>query len=514
MTQQNGGYIPIKIKLMISTSVETPYRASLQGNDGYKFSPYQGMPEFFITATSHSNFEVKPVWYRNFSYEIEQQRGYDANEDLFSPAIIELSLANNAEVIVAGSLTELTQDLAKLWQAEVTRRKKLSRQLKANNSAFPSQLKIAAYSFLQNQLPTDAKSVTAGFHWFLEWGRDAMIALPGLTLYSGLENECVAVLKEFAAHEKEGLIPNVIANQPANNSYNSVDASLWFAWAVQQYYLHTKNIESVVDNFWSTLKNIFNHYKNGTWYNIKMQANGLLYAGSKDVNVSWMDAVVAGKPVTARYGLQVETNALWFNMLSFMEKIAKKISDPIKDELASLLPTIKSSFRQTFYDKDLGYLYDFVNDEEQNTDLRPNQIFAISLPYSPLVKTMATKVLAKVSEHLLTPYGLRTLSPQAANYCGTYEGNQATRDYAYHNGTVWPWLLGHFGEALIKTYDQKIAMKTLQPCFLALQQHLDEYGIGTIAEVFSGDAPHQANGCISQAWSVAEVLRLTHLIGD
>jgi len=490
-----------------------------QQHASYRFSPYPGMPDFFLTTTLPSAASATVVqdaaWYRNFSYELENKRGYEASEDLFSPCIIELSFIDSSEAIIAGSLHELNNDLnlPDLWEREIRQRKELLRKVKSSGAPLQQHLKQVARSFLQVNLDSGAESVVSGYHWFLEWGRDAMISLPGLTLYSGLENRCLAILKTFAQHEKDGLIPNFIGSDHETNAYNSVDASLWFAWAVQQYYAKTRDLSNITAILWPALKNIFKHYKNGTAYNIKMQEDsGLLFAGAADTNLTWMDAMVNGKPVTARYGMQVEVNALWFNLLNFVYELATVMEDPIKNDVAQLLPKIRLSFCKTFYDEKLGYLYDFVNAEEKNASLRPNQIFAVSLPYSPLPKKIALKVVESVREHLLTPYGLRTLSPQDANYCGVYEGNQERRDRAYHNGTVWPWLLGHFGEALLKTNDRRYAAKVLQPCFAALKEHLVVGGVGTVAEVFSGDAPHEAGGCISQAWSVAEFLRLTCLL--
>lgn len=545
----------------------------LQANDSntacYKFTPYQGMPAFFLAATQRPLSSANPVpaptpapaathaasititpsptWYRNFAYSTEKERGYDFTEDLFSPCSIEFSFNENGEAIIAGSLSALKSlqsaqdkcalklketpqeeiekieeadknqdlDLFALWARELKRRKELAHKLQG--SPLQKQLKKTALSFLEKNpspAPHGRSSVVAGYHWFLEWGRDTMIALPGLTLHSGLEHECLAILKEFAVHEQAGLIPNFIGNTVENNSYNSVDASLWFAWAMQQYHMKTKDTKNIILYLWPTLKGLFNNYKNGTLYNIKMQDSGLIYAGSKETNLTWMDAVVRGQPVTPRYGLAIEINALWFNLLCFMYDLAALSSDPIKNEIAQLLPKIRLNFCQTFYAEDLGYCYDFVNENEKSKDLRPNQIFAVSLPYSPLPKKIAAKVVEKVQQHLLTPYGLRTLSPQDANYCGCHKNNQETRDYAYHNGTVWPWLLGHFGEALLKVSDRKHAAEILQPCLVALREHMYKGGIGCIAEIFSGDAPHAADGCINQAWSVAEILRLTFLLSQ
>lgn len=479
-------------------------------NDSSRIIPYQGMPPCFVKNSYGSKMQQSSVWYRNFFYECEQQRGYAAVEDLFSPGYIELSFKDKHEVVVAFSLKEIAYDLSIMWNDEVRRRKELARHL--TGSPLQRQLKKTAVSFLQKGLLNDSVSVVAGYHWFLEWGRDAMIAAPGLTLYSGREKECLSILKEFACHVKRGLIPNFIGTDESTTAYNSVDASLWFAVAAQQYYTKTKDDEGVKLYLWPTLKDIFTNFSIGTLHNIKMQENGLLYAGSREINLTWMDAMINGKPVTPRYGVAVEVNALWFNMLCFMQELAAAFADPIEAEITKLLPKIRLSFCQLFYIEEHGYLYDFINEEEKNACLRPNQIFAVSLPYSPLPKKIALEVVEKVRQHLLTPYGLRTLTDTDPNYRGLYVGGQKTRDSAYHNGTVWPWLLGNFAEALLKVYSRDIVIEILQPCLVALKAHLYEGCIGSIAEIFSGNTPHLADGCVSQAWSVAEVLRLTYVL--
>ncbi len=480
--------------------------------DGFSFAPYQGLPKVFLQVNAKFNFLSQPFWYRNFIYTKERERGYDYAEDLFSPGVIVFDFSDKCEVIVACGIARQKDSLSTKWQQELSRRPNDTPS--KNTSEFQEHLHKIGQSFITTEL-TDKKpqAIVAGYHWFLEWGRDAMIALPGLTLYSGRQDICLAILKTFAFHESAGLIPNYFGVTQASDAFNTVDASLWFAWAVQQYYLKTKRLQEITTYFWTTLKSIFQHYRQGTLYDIKMQDNGLLYAGNREVNLTWMDAVVDGKPVTPRYGYQVEVNALWFNLLGFMAELAQAMKDPMASELKQLLTLTQNSFRETFWCEEKAYLYDFVNAEEKNSRLRPNQIFAISLPYSPLLAQMAVSIVAKVKEHLLTPYGLRTLAPSELGYVGCYRGSQSERDRAYHNGTVWPWLLGHFVEALLKvTSDKRKVMAIVEPCLKALQDHLAEYGVGSISEIFSGDYPHEPNGCISQAWSVAEILRLTYLV--
>lgn len=494
---------------------ENPYfdnqKTSIQ--NGLKISTYSKLPDLFFQADKDLQFTDFPVWYRNFLYEKDKDRGYDFREDLFSSGIFALDFDKKGEIIFSCSTKEQEiNNLGEKWQNEIDRRKKLFTGFKG--SEFQKQLKKASCDFIEENPNSGGFAVVAGYHWFLEWGRDAMISLPGLMLYSGLEDKFLEVLKEFAKNEKDGVIPNFLGESLEKNAYNSVDAGLWFAWAIQQYCFKTKDVKSIAKYLWPTLKNIFINYKSGTMYNIKMdEKNCLLYAGSKDVNLTWMDAVINGVPVTPRYGFAVEINALWYNMLCFMRTLAVLFSDSIKYELDHVIAAIKENFINVFWNKETNCLFDFVNDEQKCAAIRPNQIFAVSLKYSPLAKKYAVKVVKAVKDNLLTPFGLRTLAPDDPSYIGVFAGNNQDLDKAYHNGTIWPWLLGHFGEALLKISEStKEAVEVLKPCLEKINAHFFEAGIGTISEVFSGDFPYKPGGCIAQAWSVAEILRLTYLL--
>lgn len=478
--------------------------------NGFAITPYKTLPTLYLQLNTNFNLEENLVWYKDFVYSRDQERGYDSHEDLFAADMFKFDLVKEKAIIFSCSLSEKKHDLCVLWDIEIKRRQKFYD--KQTGCDFQIALKKVALSFIEHSKSFEELKIIAGFHWFLEWGRDAMIALPGLTLFSGMKAECLAILKTFAKNEKQGLIPNYLGTTIEQNSYNSIDASLWFIWASQQFFLKTKDANSIKMHLWSTIKNIFYGYNKGTLFDIKMQENGLIYAANKDVNLTWMDACVAGKPVTPRSGFQVEVNALWYNALCFMLELAKIFHDEIEQELLQLIPLVKKSFGEIFWNPSCNYLNDFVNTDEINCQIRPNQIFAVSLPNSPMSNEQAKKIVEVVKNNLLTPVGLRTLAANDRKYCGNYAGIMADRDRAYHNGTVWPWLLGHFGEAFIKVTSVNKAQEVLVPTLHALQNHLSEYGIGTIAEIFSGDFPHAPNGCISQAWSVAEVLRLTYLL--
>jgi predicted glycogen debranching enzyme len=486
---------------------------------GVKLTPYQGMPAMFLQTDQDFVFHAESNWYKNFFYSLEKERGFAANEDLFAPGFFTLNFSAKNEIVFAVSLQEeMKSHLSKKWQLEIKRRATLSK--KDKGSSLQRQLKKVARSFWMKDLLSGERFITAGYHWFLSWGRDTMISLPGLTLHSGLEKECFEVLKTYSRYERDGFLPNYIGSTPEQNAYNSVDASLWFVWAVQQYYLKTHDLAGIAKDLWPVLKNIFKHYSQGTAYNVRAREDGLLVAGSGDnkVNLTWMDGMVNGEVVVKRDGLQVEINALWYNLLCFLEEIASVLQDDFIKEVQALKDLAHSSFREVFWHEHLGYLKDFVDlKNPENPDcleLRPNQIFAVSLPYTPLAPELIVKVVHAVRTELFTNYGLRTLAPSSSKYLGNYAGGVNERDAAYHNGTVWPWLLGAFTEALLRVVPtKKAALKILKPCLDALEQHLPQVGIGSISEVFSGDAPHLPGGCISQAWSAAEVLRMTYLLG-
>lgn len=481
---------------------------TIECNWGRRIDPYQNMPPLFLQVSSNYDFLPTDFWYKNFEYSQEQNRGFDFQEDLFSPGIFNIKFTK--EMIFSCSTNEQKGDISVKWERELMRRRRL--MAKFDGKPLQYRLQITGPSFMQKDLKDNSWSIIAGYHWFVSWGRDAMISLPGLTFGFKQKKIGLAILKKYSEQEFNGLIPNFLGKSQEQNAYNAVDVSLWFAWAVQQYYLNTKDISAVKKYFWRTLKNIFSCYKQGTLYDIKMQPNGLIYAGDKSTNITWMDAMINNMPVIPRYGLIVEINALWFNMLCFLKELAEQFKDPIKQELDPLIDSFSLEFIKTFWDERLGFLKDFINEHQSNAAIRPNQLFAVSLPYSSLPKNISKRVMQTVQEHLLTPYGLRTLSAKDPDYIGYYKGGIELRDKAYHNGTVWPWLLGHFAEGLLKVTTKQEVEKILSPCLAALTEHLKEAGIGTISEIFDGDYPHQPNGCISQAWSVAEILRLTTII--
>ncbi len=478
-------------------------------SDGIHLQPYANMPALFIQTTLDSEFVEHSCWYKNFSYQQEEKRGYDYVEDLASPGYLEIELSDKP-VYVSVSADAQVIEHEDLWQREIHRRKNLlTKSHVANkNNKFVKSLEKAAADFVI-QTKDNNLSIIAGYHWFGSWGRDTMISLPGTFMQTAYQGDFKKVIRHFLDFQKDGLIPNMVGKDIESSAYNSVDASLWLFWAIQQFKIHTKRYDWIKYEFWDELKDIFNAYADSRPATVKCKRNGLLETGSEKESLSWMDACLDGRSVIPRYGYLVEINALWYNAVSFVEELAKHFSDPIISKATDYKKRIAESFTPCFYNEEHGYLADYVRDGVQNLQIRPNQILAISLPYSPVSDEVAVKVLALVIEELFTPVGLRTLSPKDPAYCGVYDGGTYSRDRAYHNGTVWPWLIGPLGDALFKLNNNKSkAKKQVKAIVDRFSEVINEAGIGSISEIYDGDFPYTARGCIAQAWSVAEVRRL------
>ncbi len=490
--------------------------------NGFKIQPYDGMPPLFIRTNRKGQFYPSPLWYRQFEYDAEAERGFEFREDLFQPGVIEIPLKEGREVMVSASIHEFDGSLKVQWDSEEKKRRNETKKDEAavrdirdgRDREITGLLVKTGRGFLI-RTPADRPTVIAGYHWFGDWGRDTFIALPGLTFCSGRAKEGIAILRAMAGLEKKGLLPNFINEQDGVASYNSADSALWYVWAVQQMLKYTADPETVKNEFWPVMKNIIKHYMAGTDFHIGMDENGLLHAGDETMQITWMDVSIAGKPVTPRSGYAVDINALWINALCFADELAAMFGDngiDVKDAIRKA----KESFNQTFWIEDGRYLGDVFGQGRLDPAVRPNQILAVSLPYPPLEPGRWQGVVDKVSSELLIPLGLRTLSPHDRAYRGRYAGGPASRDYAYHQGTAWPWLLAHFGEAFLRVAKDKEAARDLlrERIGGALERHLREAGLGFVSEVFDGDPPHRPNGCIAQAWSSGELIRLLRILND
>jgi predicted glycogen debranching enzyme len=474
-------------------------------------TPYQGLPSLHM---AHNAVELRKAgeWYRNFEYDAERERGLDFSEDLFNPCILrfDLRLRRQASVIASTDQHDVAQ-VAEYRLAEITRRRKVAVSSPVtsgmDHDAFAQDLAAAADQYLVSR--GDQKTVIAGYHWFSDWGRDTMIALPGLTLPTGKYDIARSILRTFALHVDQGMLPNRFPDAGETPEYNTVDATLWFFEAARAYLAYTGDLEFVRNELYPVFADIIAWHLRGTRYGIKVDSSGLLSSGESGVQLTWMDAKVGDWVVTPRRGKPVEIQALWYNALCIMEDLARRFEDePGQKRYRNMAAVASWSFNRLFWNEKMGCLYDVTNGAPPDPSIRPNQIFAVSLTYSMLSSERAQSVVQKVQEHLLTPYGLRSLSSTDPQYRGRYTGGPTERDGAYHQGTVWPWLIGPFITAYIKVNGgsetaRGQASEWLEP----LREHLTDGGLGHISEIFDGDAPQLPRGCIAQAWSVAEILR-------
>ncbi|MGC2660430.1 MAG: amylo-alpha-1,6-glucosidase [Bryobacteraceae bacterium] len=469
--------------------------------------PYPDLPDLYI-AHSGGLPQVTGEWYYNFQYAREQERGFSECEDLFQPFVLRFKINGGQAVhLVASTQRRTTAEVDSLVEAEQKRR--ISLMPKTATGEMTAILTKAADQFIVRR--GVGHTVIAGYHWFTDWGRDTMISLPGLTLTTGRFSIAREILQTFAANASEGMIPNRFGDSTGAPEWNTVDAALLMFEAARCYLEATDDWGFVHDQLYPVLKDMVAWHRRGTRYGIHMTADGGLSAGEA---LTWMDARVDGRAVTPRAGKAVEIQALWFNALSFLCALAWRAGDEADaEDLAALIACAKESFLEQFWNEQTGCLFDVVSDDGRDAAIRPNQVLAVSLKYPLVEGRRAEQILNVVREKLLTPRGLRTLAPDDPQYRGHYAGDAHSRDSAYHQGTVWPWLAGPFWSAWLKVNKYSEGSKALALQWLVdFGPHLREAGLDQVSEVFSGDAPHEPGGCIAQAWSVAELLRLCQLL--
>jgi predicted glycogen debranching enzyme len=463
-------------------------------------------------------FEPDPDWWRRFRYRIDLARGQDGFEDLYTPGWFTCTLAGAGRCELTASLHEPTElD----FDGTVARRRgalsRLARSVGESADETTRRLAEATDAFVVTRSFHDdqpvARTILAGYPWFADWGRDAFIALPGLLLCTGRHDEAREVFRVFAEHIRGGLVPNRFDDYGGPPHYNSIDASLWFVVAAWRY------LQASGDrDFWrSTLlpacHAVLSGYRDGTQFDIHADADGLLAGGSRETQLTWMDAKLGDEAVTPRHGKPVEVNALWHCGHRALAEGARGIDDALAEHYAHQAGRIADAFAGAFWNESMGCLFDCITYGQADASMRPNQILAVSLPFSPLPPEQQRSVVQAVTEHLLTPLGLRTLSPFDPRYRGRYGGSWESRDRAYHQGTAWAWLIGPYVEASLKVADDlPRAADEADRHLAAFDDHLRQAGLGTVSEVFDGDAPHAPRGCFAQAWSVAEVLRAKLLV--
>lgn len=532
---------------------------------------YETSPALALAWTGGA-YQPTGLWYHNMEYPVEKERGLDFTEDHYNPGYLEVTLGEGEAWAVSAALAGQpdggqpampqggafqdgepfnVETALSLRAREIERREALletagdwlasdrqggtkaprhpnggdgagSQSGTESAAEFAVKLVLAADAFIVRRESTGARSIIAGYPWFTDWGRDTMISLPGLTLVTGRFAEAREILRTFAVHRRDGLIPNRFTDLTGEAEYNTVDASLWFIQAVYEYERYTGDRQFVESEMLPVIHEIITAYRKGTRFNIHMDGDGLIAAGERGLQLTWMDARVGDWVVTPREGKAVEINALWYNALRVAALLTSQMSKSQTQQLESglqeqaqeyeeLAGLVRDSFQRAFWAPDRGYLVDVVApDGRKDYSLRPNQIFAVSLPFSPLELPQMKQVVDVIFRRLYTPFGLRSLAREESAYLGRYTGNQVSRDAAYHQGTVWSWLIGPFITAFVKVHGKghgptakTAALAMLRP-FAA---HLREAGLGTISEIFEGDEPHQPKGCFAQAWGVAEVLR-------
>lgn len=479
---------------------------------GLRVVPFDGARPFALLAPGA---EVRPAhtWYEGFHLAREEERGLDWREDHLHAGTFRVTLRPGTALTLVLSAEEAPAlDGEDAWRrrqrhdADVLGAWRRAQPSAPNAPTWVEQLVLAADQFVvRRPLPGDSggTSVIAGYPWFGDWGRDTMIALPGLTLATGRPDIACRILTTFARFVDRGMLPNRFPDAGEAPEYNTADATLWYVEAIRAYHAATGD-DALVRELFPILEEIVRWHREGTRYGIAEDpTDGLLRAGEPGVQLTWMDAKAGDWVVTPRTGKAVEINALWYNALRTMAQFARTLGRPA-GPWAALADRVRAGFGR-FWNAAAGYCYDVVHGPDGDDDaLRPNQIFAVSLPESPLDPKRQRQVVEACARHLLTPFGLRSLAPGHPRYHGRYVGGPAERDAAYHQGPAWGWLLGPFALAHLRVYGDPGAARA----FLApMAHHLADYGVGSLAELFDGDPPFTPRGCIAQAWSVAETLR-------
>jgi predicted glycogen debranching enzyme len=506
------------------------YHSKTEGSSLFAIAPYQekgleikafaDAASLYLLPTQNSqnnnfSWSIDNNWYRNFALAVEKYRGLDDTEDHLLAAIGNITLQLGDSITIAASTQEVwNEDEKEKHQQEQELISLFYSQNQLETAPkWIEQLVLAAAQFIVDRPLTnnpEGKTIIAGYPWFTDWGRDTMIALPGLTIATGRDDIAKTIIRTFAKYVDRGMLPNVFPDAGETPEYNTVDATLLYFEAILAYYCATEDRELLAELF-PLLTEIIDWHINGTRYNIKMDHDGLLYAGESAVQLTWMDAKVGDWVVTPRVGKPVEVNALWYNALVIMVYFSDTLGKSVA-KYQEMANKTRSHFAKFWYEEG-GYCYDVIDSPEGNDpSFRPNQIFAVSLPsmvsgasLAPLLPLLQQKMIVdKVGQKLLTSYGLRSLSTEHPNYVGIYGGNQLQRDGSYHQGTTWGWLIGHFVQAHLQVYNHpELARSFLLP----IADHLQDACVGNISEIFDGDVPFVSRGCFAQAWSVAEILR-------
>ena len=492
------------------------------GSDHTVIRPYDMDLRILAGCAGSSYQALDDCWFEGMYYPVESERGLNAFEDHYIPGIFRISAKAGSDTSFYFICT-VCQDgpgvlASRAWNpggymdplygksAVENEIKRIGSLTAGCSDDFHRALVRSADHFIVHRRSTNSKTIIAGYPWFTDWGRDTMISLPGLTLSTGRYEDAADILAAFSRYVRHGLIPNMFPDGGGEPVYNTVDAALWYFEAICKYVEETGDTALVKDILYDSMLQIIDSYIDGTLYGIHMDEDMLIAAGSGDTQLTWMDAKAGDTVFTPRHGKAVEINALWYNALRVMENISGLLGYDA-GRYGRIADCVKESFARVFWYEEGKYLYDVVGGT-MDKSVRPNQILAVSLSYPVIDGEMARQVVAKVWKELYTAYGLRTLSRDSEDYRGRYLGGMYQRDSAYHQGTVWPWLIGHFITAFARTLGRDPVYADMPAKFIApFIDHMRHACIGSISEIFDGDEPHMPRGCFAQAWSVAEVLR-------
>ncbi len=468
--------------------------------------PYEGLPA--VRAFHNGQYHHGPDWYRHIHYRVERERGLDHTEDWWSPGECVFTLAPGvAAELVFTTETLPSYDVTQSIEAERLRRTKAQPSLPTDD-ALTHRLWAATGAYLVQR--GARQTVVAGYPWFADWGRDTFIALPGLCLVTGRYDVARQVIEAFASYVSQGMLPNRFPDIGEQPEYNTIDASLWFVHAVDRYLHYSHDLAGVRAVAWPAIKQILDGYRQGTRFGICLDQDGLITGGVDGVQLTWMDVKIGDWVVTPRHGKPVEVQALWVRALAVAASLADQFGETAyAAQCREDRARATAAFRERFWYRTGGYLLDVVDGPTgDDASLRPNQIFALALDNQLVTEVQAKQILQLMKERLLTPVGLRTLAPEDIRFCASYEGGVSARDGAYHQGTVWPFLLGPFVTAWVKTFGTSESVRREARMFLeGLSGHLDEGCLGQVSEIFDGQFPHRPRGCFAEAWSVAEPLR-------
>ena len=486
----------------------TDFYSEIEKNTLKTFPKYGSQP--IVTKWNLGNFKKARTWYKNVQLPQEEIRGLDYEADYYRIGYISYDLQPNETLILGFSTEEefYKADLKKLFNSVIAKSNK--KAFSITKSTFYNDLLKSGNQFIVHRKSTKSTSIIAGYHWFSDWGRDSLIAMRGLTIATGNKKTSKSILSTFLKSINQGMIPNRFPDFSEDNiEYNTIDGTLWLFIAMYEYYLTFNDLDFIKKNL-KKLKGIIDWHIKGTRFNIHVTQEGFLCGGQDGVQLTWMDAIVNGKVITPRIGCPVEINALWYNALKIYEFFCKKVNLSIELKYSEILTKFKNNFSAYFLKSD-GTLYDvIVPNNSSDSSFRPNQIYWLSLPFTLLTKNHQKVIFEAVKEKLFTPYGLRTLAIQNSEFIGFYEGNQWNRDHAYHQGTVWPFLINEYYEAFFKIYGRsaKNKKKVISELQILKEHFYSEEGLHCISEVFDGLNPKQGKGTIQQAWSVAALIKL------